>query len=414
MLLQSTGSNLLAIILRDSRLQSFLKLDQTTFVGHEAEIYGFVDSYYKKYGKLPSMDLACKKTDLEKVDDTDVYGYYYDEYVGRIIYNKLADALPQIQALVSNKKTNEALEKIKEVYTESESVKKDDAEDLVNLVDLGDVVLDHITDARAKEGLTGIPSGWKSLDDTTGGFQRGEMYIMAARPKVGKSMLLMLMADYAHTQGFIPLWVSMEMRLQQVARRHYAKRAKISMKHVKSGMISSFSEIRIKEIKEELSRQQPFYYVQGQFKKNINEISSLAHGLKPDIVFIDGGYLVKLLRSDFRAKWEYTAEIAQTIKELAESLIIPVVVTFQFNRDFTKSRTKGVEHLQLSDALGQLASLVIGILEENPNRSHDIIVDPIRHLTALAGREGETFGFDVNWKWDIMDFSERIENESIM
>jgi replicative DNA helicase len=392
-------------------LQSFLKLDKANFVGPEVEIYNFIRSY-ENYGKLPSIGLTCDKTQLQEIDEEDAYGYFYDDYVNRVVYNKLAEAFPQVQALIANKKTDEAILKLKDLVIQSDGIRRNDVEDLVNLSDLGDSVLSHVADARAKGGLTGVPSGWGTLDVATGGFQKGEFYLFAARVKQGKSAVLMKLGDHAHLSGFIPLWVSMEMGVKGgLARRHYALRSGIGLNYIKSGMVSSFAEYRIKETQEELKRQHPFYYVQGQFKKNIEDIELLVHGLKPDILYIDGGYLVKLLRLKVNTKWEYMAEVAQAMKNLAVNANVPVVVTFQFNREAVKSKTKGMEHLQLSDALGQLASLVIGIQENDPKDDHNIITDPIRHLYALAGREGEDFSFNINWDWDNMNFDEVENNE---
>lgn len=412
MILQSRGSNLLATILRDVRVQAFLNLKRDYFKETDLVIYDFIDKYYKKYSSLPSLDLTCKKTGLQKVDDNDVFGFFNEDFLNHTVYLKLADKFPQIQSLIADKKIDQAILQLEKLALESKKIKSDNIEGVVTLAELGSSVREHIEEAKINEGLIGVPSGFNSLDVATGGFKKGDLYLLAGRPKDGKSQILMLMADYAHLSGFIPMFVSMEMDLEQLGRRHYATRAKVGLNYIKTGMVSNVALIKIQSVENQIRNMHPFYYVRGAFTKNIDEIISNAYGLKPDIIYIDGGYLLKLLNSvSVKSRWEYMEAIAQSLKDMAMSLDVPVVVTFQFNREYTKTKVKGVEHLQLTDALGQLASLVIGIQKVNPDRFNDINIDPIRHLHALVGREGEDFKFDINWNFERMNFEERLYND---
>ena len=104
----------------------------------------------------------------------------------------------------------------------------------------------------------------------------------------------------------------------------------------------------------------------GLFKKDLGEIVSLIRSLNPHIVFIDGGYLIKIAQNRKMATWEQMTEIAKGLKVGAVRTGIPWVVSFQFTREVKKSHTTAeFGNIQLADAIGQVASTGIGIFEEN-------------------------------------------------
>jgi replicative DNA helicase len=95
---------------------------------------------------------------------------------------------------------------------------------------------------------------------------------------------------------------------------------------------------------------------------------------------------------------------------LATELDIPVVVSYQLNRDAAKKIKKqksdevDLEDIGYSDAIGQLSSIVLALLEEE---SVETLL--ARKVTVLKGRYGETGSFRVNWDFQKMDFKQIIE-----
>jgi len=133
----------------------------------------------------------------------------------------------------------------------------------------------------------------------------------------------------------------------------------------------------------------------------------LSRQLKPGVVFIDGAYL---LRSTSRVpRWERLTENAERLKgELAEALNIPVVISYQFNREVkkgAKAENVGLENIAYTDAIGQLSSVVLGLLQDE---SVETLMR--RRIEILKGRNGEQGSFEVHWIFDtgpnFMDFSE--------
>ena len=91
-------------------------------------------------------------------------------------------------------------------------------------------ILDEETDrlhqrSIAHSPLTGTPSGFKDLDEKTGGFQPGNLIVIAARPSMGKSALVANIAENAALAGFAVALFSLEMSEAELAQRFVASQA---------------------------------------------------------------------------------------------------------------------------------------------------------------------------------------------
>lgn len=214
------------------------------------------------------------------------------------------------------------------------------------------------------------------------------------------TQLLFWSALYAKAQGYNPLIISMEMKALQSARRIFATTARLPMQWMKTGSLSHWGEQKLREAVAAACTR-PFF-IEGQFKKSIQEIAGLIYSMELDIVYIDGGYLIKILQNGRQeSKWERMSEIIETLKTIAIKANIPVVVTFQFNRQVkrTDAHKAGLEHVQLADAIGQIASVALGIFDDENLMTR-------KRIEIIDDRESEGGGFTINWDWSSMDFSE--------
>ena len=151
----------------------------------------------------------------------------------------------------------------------------------------------------------------------------------------------------------------------------------------------------------------PLWVVDGNLTATVEDISALCYQLKPDAVFVDGAYLLKV-PGKF-GKYEKIGEIAQGLKSrIAGDHDVPVVASWQFNRESMKIKKGdkvGLEHIAGSDEIGQLSSIVLGLFQED---SAETITR--RKIDILKGRSGEIGEIFVKWDFQKMDFSEVEEN----
>lgn len=89
---------------------------------------------------------------------------------------------------------------------------------------------------RTRGQISGVPTGFRELDELTSGLQKGDLIIVAARPSVGKSTFAMNIAEYAATTAGKRVAVfSLEMSREQLTTRMLCSQAKVDMQKVNSG-----------------------------------------------------------------------------------------------------------------------------------------------------------------------------------
>ena len=410
----SIGLQLLAKLVVENRLMDFSKLEPSWFYQSEEKgAHAFIQNHIHKYGVYPNITTLKKNTDIQRIPDEPV-GFYYDQFISRGVYNMLSSMVTEVTTLITNNRKDSvrALDRVKDLIVQTNNLKMEMQGEVVSIADYGSAILQDLTDARYKSGLTGVPSGWNFLDSCTGGFQAGDVYVFLGRPKSGKSQTLINMASSAYSRGHIPLFISMEMSGKQIARRLLALRAGIDLSAIRSGKLSSFGQFRLTEAGETMKQGLPLYLIEGQFKRDTFEIGNLVHALMPAIVFIDGGYLVKPASKQSKTSWERITETIEDIKFTAMKAKVPIVVSYQFNRSLKKNESAGFEHIQLADAIGQIASVAVGITDVTsssstmPTSQVNFDPDKCRKMQIIGGREGESGEFLINWDWERMNFSE--------
>ena len=101
--------------------------------------------------------------------------------------------------------------------------------------------MDKLVELSRKDvGLTGVTSGFPDLDDVTGGFQAGNLIVLAARPSMGKSALATNIAENAAVEAGVPVaFFSLEMSETELAHRFLASRARVSSDELRKGKVRS-------------------------------------------------------------------------------------------------------------------------------------------------------------------------------
>ena len=146
--------------------------------------------------------------------------------------------------------------------------------------------------------------------------------------------------------------------------------------------------------------QDGLYVVGDDFDASIEEIAAAADEIKPDIVFVDGLYLVKNQGRDRHTRVSNTAD---DLKRMARSRGIPIIASSQFNREVDpNSRAKvTAENIGITDVIGWNADVIYGMYQTD-----DMDEDGIMGFRPLKLREGEGKDFFVKWQLDTMEFEQ--------
>jgi len=270
------------------------------------------------------------------------------------------------------------------------SEKAFDGNDVIGLLDEAGMVLDnlneisisgnninHISHAlekanmdyinrhnRAAMGKTnGIPSGILTLDKLTNGWQKNNLIVLAARPGMGKSALMLHFAISAAKAGNSVCIYSLEMSDISLANRLILSACQIDVDHFRSGTLTH-DEMNKMSVALETLKNLPIY-IDDQpncSMKYIHTNSKLQQRRgKCDIVLIDYLQLADMTSdSKYRNREQEVSETSRAAKNIAKELDIPVILLSQLSR---KVEERGDKKPQLSDlresgAIEQDADLV--------------------------------------------------------
>jgi replicative DNA helicase len=218
--------------------------------------------------------------------------------------------------------------------------------------------------------LTGTPSGYKDLDEITGGFQPGNLIILAARPSMGKSALVTNIAENAAIEHRKPVALfSLEMSEAELAQRFVASQARIKGEDLRKGRVAESRWPKILEASQRLA-DSPLY-VDDSSDMSMLEVRAKArrlHQQNPDglgLIIVD--YL-QLLRPDGRveSRVEQVGQMSRGLKILARELQVPVIALSQLSRA-VESRTDKrpiLSDLRESGQIEQDADLVMFIYRD--------------------------------------------------
>ena len=183
----------------------------------------------------------------------------------------------------------------------------------------------------------GLSTGYKALDDMSSGLKPGEMFIIAARPSMGKTSFAMNLIEHICLDQDKPSMVfSLEMSATQLVERLLYARARFAKSNITKGFAPTKADLQnIKKASETIKDCKLF--IDDTPSISINELRAKARRKKKesDIQVIAIDYL-QLMRSNSKqaqnSREREVAEISAGLKALAKELEIPVIVLAQLNR----------------------------------------------------------------------------------
>lgn len=246
----------------------------------------------------------------------------------------------------------------------------------VPLSDLVDTALDTVERLQQFKSLvTGVPTGFVDLDHRTSGLQPTDLLIVAARPSMGKTSLVLNMAQHAALEhGKVVGVFSLEMSREQLFMRMLTSEARVSSQRLRQGMLLERDLPAIAQAAERLAAAPVF--IDDNASIGVLEMRAKARRLKAehglDLLVIDYLQLMQG-RGRFENRQQELTSISRSLKALAKELNVPIVALSQLSR---ASETRADHRPVLSDlresgALEQDADVVMFIYREDRYRGPD-------------------------------------------
>jgi len=314
-------------------------------------------------------DLAIKRSLISTASEIVALGYEHGESA-----DKLLDEAESLIFGLSTEKANTSLSSI--------SVEMHDA-------------VDHIDMLMNRSGeLTGLSTGFEMLDEITGGLQRGELFILAARPSMGKTALaLNLGRNAAVDSGKKVAVFSLEMTTRSLVMRMLSSEAQVDFAAFRSGLISTDAHSRLMAAAARLSEAK--LWIDESGSASILEIRAKCRRLKSqhglDLVIVDYLQLAQGDRNT-QSREQEISEISRGLKGLAKELDIPVLALSQLNRG-PESRNEDkrpmLADLRESGAIEQDAD-IIGFIYRDIVYNKETEFENLAELIIAKQRNGPT------------------------
>lgn len=263
--------------------------------------------------------------------------------------------------------------------------------------------------------ITGLKTGFRDLDHTTHGFQKGDLIILAARPSMGKTAvalnLALNVASYQPKQAVAIF--SLEMAAEQLAMRLLSARSRVEGDKLKTGYLSNEEWNRVNEAAGELKMLK--LYIDDTPGVKTSDIFSKCRRLQADqglsLVVID---YIQLITGNTGGRNEVNrqqevSEISRNLKALARELEIPVIALSQLSRTVEQRENKRpqLSDLRESGAIEQDADIVMMLYRESyynqemkdsldPNASEPIEINIAKHRNGATRRINVAFEASTN------------------
>ena len=230
-------------------------------------------------------------------------------------------------------------------------------------------------------GVTGVPTGFRDLDELTGGFQKSDLIIIAGRPSMGKTAFALNIAtqtaipeerDERGGGPFAVAFFSLEMSTDQVLLRLLCSLGDLDLKDVRTGRLREKDFLQLTNAASKLS-EAPIY-VDDTPALSVIEMRAKSRRLKSNLdrQGIDLGLIVvdylQLMRgrASIDSREQEISEISRSLKALAKDLNVPVVALSQLNRrvEDRPNRRPQLSDLRESGAIEQDADVIAFIFRE--------------------------------------------------
>lgn len=252
---------------------------------------------------------------------------------------------------------------------------------------------------------TRIETPFPTMNRTLKGFLRGELVVISARPNVGKTWVGFRMCLHAVLQKKKVLIVTPEMSKDQTYKRLGALKAGIEFSRVREGNLTEDERLHLDSLVYYYTTHADLIVAEGDFDSRIDDVEDLVAEHKPDLLFVDSFYILKLDKHAKNAhdKFSRVGDIFERLKNLSKRYPLTVLVTTQVNRDPSSGRGKKKidgERVAFSDAITQSADYVIAL---------DTIDEDTRDILKMYPVKSRDAGFFPAFEIDMDLIRMRIE-----
>lgn len=402
---------------KDMKLLKDQQIKPSFLTGDNRRVFAFIQVQFKETGEVPTPRVLAQKFpsyDLEvhKVGDSEVVGtdesllYWCNQLHIKSMHNRTADVIEAVAEKLDEGLSEEAYALMKKGVWE--------IEDEVVISSSVDITKD--TDSRKqaylerkeKKGMVGIPMGIPHLDYILKGLVKETLTTLIANSGIGKTWFLVLVGAYAQLNNYKVCVFITEMSTDLMRDRFEAMLfgmmcGDFDYNNFKSGTLPLETEQQYFEfLEEDLPSLEPLII---ETATGISSVVSVIEREKPDLVLIDGVYLMED-EQGAKDDWLRVTHITRDLKKTAKNWHIPILINTQADKNTSKKTGPELGSIMYSQAIGQDSDNVLALF-----RDEVMINDKEMGIKVLKQREGILGKVLIQWDFTRMNF-ESIYSES--
>lgn len=395
---------------KDFKILKDQQIKLSFFTGENKNIFLFIQKNYKENGEVPTARAVNRKFpnyEFETYNNngTDTVGteetlmYWCSELRTKSLHNNLAESVETIAEKLEENEAEEAYAIMKKsVWTIEEEVV------LSTSVDITQNTEDRITaykERKKHKGMMGIPTGIPLLDYVLKGLINGTLTTIIATSGVGKTWFLILLACYAQINNYKVCFFITEMSTELMQDRFDAMlfgmlHGDFNYEQFKAGALPIAVEKEYYEFLEEtLPNLEPLILENAT---GISSVVSVMERENPDIVFIDGAYLMED-EQGAKDDWLRVTHITRDLKKTAKNRNKPIVINTQADKNTSKRTGPELESIMYSQAIGQDSDVILSLYRDELMKN-----DEEMGIKVLKQREGVLATIIISWCFKKMKF----------
>jgi replicative DNA helicase len=375
--------------------------DNWFFVDENKQVWRFIRQHWTRYAEVPTAVTVKDNFPtyrLLAVDDS--AEYLLDQLIEYRKRQSIIDVVQTSAEAIASGDHNAALA----VMNQGIARIADDGPSESTDIDLTENATkrfeEYLNIKTRPNGLIGFATGFKTIDEATAGLQPGQLVTIIAPPKTGKSVLAMQMAVNVHRDGFVPMFQSFEMTNMEQQHRHDSMRAQIAHSRLIRGNLNKDEEARYMKALEEMEQMHKFYLTDSVSAMTVTGLAAKIEKIRPDIVFIDGVYLMTDDVSGEQNTPQALTSITRNLKHLAMAKQLPIVVSTQVLLWKMKKRQVSADAIGYSSSFYQDSDVILGLQKQDEED------DSSRELRIVASRNCGPATSDLLWDWEEGKFEE--------
>lgn len=358
--------------MRDLELRGF---EPDALSAPYAAAFKMVTNFMAMYGEFPSAKMmtsrlkgievgrSCPKRKAIVYWDTIRWWQWRNDLVGTI--QEVSEMFPDEvrdadQSLDLAAITQAGLTKFSEVSAKY-------ASDSERPVLLAEAVDDLVKEQENSSSILAIPIPFDFIQEEIRGFKAGQIYIVAGRPKTGKTWFALICAAYAIMNGYKVLLTSLEMRAIEIARRMACIIGKISYNRCMKRTMTPNEKQKYYELLQSIKKGklgQRLQIVGPGVAKGPETVGTLHKAFGAHLVIVDAFYNMQS-GGDQDREWEKVLSLMRKYRRISLPSEAAWMLVTQFNRGGKSRRGANLDNLAFADAIGQDANALLYVVRSN-------------------------------------------------